>query len=88
VLKLAEPPLRGTEASTVVPFLKVTISPSGGNPEAELTVAVKVTVCPTPEGLLEEASTVLVAGLVTVSVSTEEVLERKLELPLYTAVMP
>ena len=32
--------------SKVVPFLNVTVSPSGGAPDIEVTVAVKVTGCP------------------------------------------
>lgn len=87
VVKLAEPPLKGAVASTVVPFLKLMISPSGGGPALELTVAVKVTACPTFEGLTEEAITVVEAGFVTVWVSTDEVPARKLESPLYAAVM-
>src|SRR2546427_58808 len=52
-----------------------------------VTVAVKVTFCPTTEGLIEEASEVLVLSLFTVRVRGADVLELKLVSPLYTAVM-
>ena len=87
VLKLAEPLLSATLVSVVVPCLKVMVSPSGGDPKLELTVAVKATVCPTSEGLREEASVVVVAILFTVCVSDAEVLPRKLVSPPYMAVI-
>jgi hypothetical protein len=41
-----------------------TVSPSGGAPITELTVAVKVTGCPWVDGLGEDVSVVLVAATV------------------------
>jgi hypothetical protein len=46
VAKLAEPPLNVPVPSTAVPFFNVTVSPSGGAPMVDVTVAVKVTACP------------------------------------------
>ena len=46
VVKLAEPPLNVPVPRTVVPFLNVTVSPSGGAPALDVTTAVKVTACP------------------------------------------
>ena len=43
VMKLADPALNVPVPSTVVPFLNVTVSPSGGAPILELTFAVKTT---------------------------------------------
>ena len=40
---VADPPLNVPFPSTVVPFLNVTVSPSGGAPILELTCAVKTT---------------------------------------------
>jgi hypothetical protein len=51
--------------STVVPFLNVTVSPSGMLPEVEVTVAVKVTACPTVEGFELEDKVVVVLFLRT-----------------------
>src|SRR5208337_4982991 len=65
VVKLAEPPLNDPVPSTVVPSLNVTVSPSGGAPELEVTTAVKVTACPYVDGLGEDESAVVVATLLT-----------------------
>jgi hypothetical protein len=85
VLKLAVPPLSVPVARRVVPILKDTVSPSGGEPKLELTVAVKVTVWPTSDGLREDVSVVLAVILVTVWVSEGDVLPRKFASPLYIA---
>jgi len=60
VIKLASPPLNVPVPSTVVPFMKLTVSPSGGAPAAELTVAVKVTASPEMDGFGEAVSVVVV----------------------------
>lgn len=84
----AEPPESGAVASVVAPCLKVIISPLGGAPPAEVTVAVNVTSCPTKEGLGEETSMVVVANFATTDwLSAEEVLLRLLLSPAYCAVM-
>src|SRR5208337_4789547 len=62
VVKEAEPPVSAPVPSTVAPFLKLTVSPSGGGPAAELTTAVKVTDWPSTEGFSEEESVVVVAA--------------------------
>ena len=52
VLNRATPPLIEAVPSTVVPCMKVTLSPfGGGTSKAELTVAVKVTGSPLVDGL-------------------------------------
>jgi hypothetical protein len=43
VVSVAVPPLREAVPRIDEPFLKVMVSPLGGRPEVELTVAVKVT---------------------------------------------
>src|SRR5437879_3423539 len=54
------PLLRDPVPKTTEPFLKVIISPLGGVPTPELTVAVNVTACPSNEGLGDETSVVVV----------------------------
>src|ERR1039457_4264675 len=46
IVKLAEPRLKIPDPNTVLAFMNVTVSPSGGAPTAEETTAVKVTACP------------------------------------------
>jgi hypothetical protein len=87
VVNVAMPPARDPVPSVELPSLKVTTSPSGGAPELELTVAVKVTVCPTVVGFEEDVVAVLVAILFTTCFNTGEVLEVKCASPPYTAVM-
>ncbi len=60
---LARPPNIFFVPSTVLPFLNVTIPPFGGAPNAEETVAIMTTFCPSVEGFGEDVSvvTVLVA---------------------------
>ncbi len=54
-----------TVPNVVVPAVKVTL-PKGSNPDEEVTVAVKVTLCPDAEGLTEDVSVVVVgAGFTT-----------------------
>ena len=87
VVNVAVPPAKDPVPSVVLPSLKVTTSPSGGAPAVELTVAVKVTACPTLVGLEEEVTAVLVAILFTTCFSTGEVLAVKFASPPYAAVM-
>lgn len=61
VVKLAEPLLNVPVPSTVLPSMKLTVSPSGGAPALELTVAVKVTASPEIDGFGEAISVVVVA---------------------------
>jgi len=63
------------------PFLKVTISPLGGTPPLELTVAVKMTGCPTLLGLPLDASVNVVPYLLTVCVRVAEVLAENVASP-------
>ena len=60
--------------NSAVPSMNLTISPFGGVPDEELTVAVKVTVPPKFDGLLDDESAVVVGILVTICVSRSEVL--------------
>ena len=69
----------------VLPSKNVTVPV--GTPPAPETVAVKVTVCPQRRGISDEARVVVVAARFTVCVSAADVLDPKLALPLYTAVM-
>jgi len=64
VAKLAKPPLNFLVPSTVLPFLNVTVPPSGGAPNSEATAAIKTTFCPSVDGFGEDVSvvTVLVAA--------------------------
>src|SRR5437016_1833603 len=57
-----------------------------GVPPVEVTVAVKVTDCPRPDGLSEDASAVDVEAM-TFCASALEVLAWKLPLPAYAAVI-
>jgi hypothetical protein len=61
VIKVAEPLLNVPVPSNVELSMKLTVSPSGGLPALELTVAVKVTVSPEVEGFGEDVRVVLVA---------------------------
>ena len=71
VVNVAVPLLRGPVPNTVVPYLKVTISPLGMLPPAELTVAVKVTACPAFEGFTLEDTVVVVVFLTTCDTAPE-----------------
>jgi len=73
VVKVAEPPLNEPVPNAFEPFLNVTVSPSGGAPTLEVTVAVKVTVCPKLDGLGFDVR-VVVVGLFTIWISTGDVL--------------
>src|SRR5436309_10365752 len=88
VLKEAAPlPLSGTWASTLLHRWKVTMPVGtpvpGGTDE---TVAVKVTGCPTFEGLGVEA-TIVDESLAWMNCTSDELPALKLTLPLYWAVM-
>ena len=62
---LAVPLERVPVPSKVGPLLNVTVSPSGMLPAVEVTVAVKVTACPTVEGFKLEDKVVVVLFLRT-----------------------
>lgn len=80
VAKVAIPPLRAAVPSVVEPFLNVIVPV--GVPLAAVTVAVKVTDCPTVEGFVEEAKVVVLAILFTFWLRFGEVLAAKFESPL------
>jgi hypothetical protein len=61
--------------NVIVPFLKVTV-PVGVPDVEEFTVAVNVTLWPTPEGLTDDTTDVEVAAFFTTSVNTGDTLER------------
>ena len=86
VVSEAVPALSEAVPITDEPFLKVMVSPLGGAPEVELTVAVKVTTWPTTEGLSEETSVVVVEAMIA-CLRVEEVLLVLLPSPLYFAEM-
>jgi hypothetical protein len=81
--KVALPALRARVASVLLPSRKVTV-PLGvpGAGPAALTMAVKVTVWPNPDGLSELFTLTLVAAPETVCVNADEVLPWKLLSPL------
>ena len=62
VVKVVDPLLSVPVPSTVLPSMKLTVSPSGGLPALEVTVAVKVTGWPEVEGFGEDVSVVVVAA--------------------------
>src|SRR5437870_4253674 len=87
VSQVARVPLNGVPASQVIgvaPSKKVTVPV--GVPEAELTVAVNVTVTPGADGFCDEPSTVVVAVWPTAWETAEEVLVLNVVSPLYVAV--
>ena len=63
VVKVATPPDRVPVPNRVLPLLNFTV-PVGVAPE--LTVAVKVTACPTPDGFTSEVRAVVVLALLTI----------------------
>jgi hypothetical protein len=68
VVNVAVPPLRVAVPSAVLPSRKVTVPVGVPDPGATaLAVAVKVTACPTVEGLGEELTAVVVAAWEIVS---------------------
>ena len=67
--------------SVVAPSLKVTVPVGVPDPLVGVTVAVKVTACPTVLGFGDEDSAVVVAAWPTVCVSAGEVLPVKLPSP-------
>jgi hypothetical protein len=87
VVKVALPPASGAVPRVAALFLNVTSSPSGGAMEPALTVAVKVTDCPSLLGFNEDVTTVVVADLLTVCVSTADVLVRNAASPGYLALI-
>jgi hypothetical protein len=63
VVSDATPELKAAVPRVADPFLKVTISPFGGVPEDELTVALKVIAWPTVDGFSEDVSAVVVKAM-------------------------
>jgi hypothetical protein len=86
VVKEAFPALSATVPRMLDPFLNVTVSPFGGSPDDEVTVAVKVIVCPARAGFKEDVRSVVVAARTT-WVRLDEVLAKLLGSPLYCAEM-
>ena len=76
----ATPPLSGTCDNSVWPSSNVTV-PVGVPPYWPVTVAVKVTVCPTCDGLGEEERVVVVGAFCTFCLNGVELLGRKVESP-------
>jgi len=64
-VKVAVPPVSVPVPKTVVPILNVTLSPSGILPAVDVTLAVKVTDCPTVEGFKLEDKVLVVTFFVT-----------------------
>ena len=85
VVSVATPFTSLAEPSPVVPFWKTTV-PVGTGPEAEVTVAVKVTASPTADGFRLDVKVVVVAVFKTVWATTAE-LPAVVALPVYVAVM-
>jgi len=85
VLKVAVPTLLSVPVPIVVlPSMKLTV-PLGVTPVDEVTVAVKVTSCPTLDGFGAEPSTAVVMALFTVWVKVADVLLANRASPPYTA---
>ena len=82
---LALVPITATVPNVVVPALKVTV-PNGFSPVDEVTVAVKVTLCPDEDGFADDLSTVLVEAGFTTWFKTGEVLIADASSPRYSAV--
>ena len=76
----AVPLLRLTVPNVADPFLNVTV-PVGIPPEVEFTVAINATFCPNADGLTPELIVVVVAGLLTVSTNTADVLDKNVASP-------
>src|ERR1700683_5103532 len=81
------PPASAPVPSVAAPFLNVTISPFGGTPLLELTVAVNVTLCPLAIGVAEDVTNLVVAAFATICASCGDALPLKSALPLYVAPM-
>jgi hypothetical protein len=73
VVKLAVPLFSVPAPKRIGPYMKVTVSPSGGVPALPTTVAVKVTLCPGTEGFCEEVSVVVVVVMDAGSASLKTV---------------
>lgn len=84
-MKVATPPLNVAAPRVVLPSVNVTVPV--GVPLAAVTVALKVTGCPAVEGFWEEVRAVVLAILLTVWLSTDEVLVANVGSPLYIAFM-
>ena len=83
VVRLALPLLSETATGELLSIVKVTVPAGVPTPVAAvLTVAIKVTLAPTTEGLAVELSAVEVLGRLTISFSVEDVLPEKLLSPL------
>src|SRR5688572_31266336 len=88
VFIVATPTLKATGAPTGVPLSRNCTVPLGvpAPGATALTVAVKVTACPTTDGLTDEVTAVVVLALITVWM-TLPALARKLPSPEYCAVI-
>jgi hypothetical protein len=84
---VAVPPVVVPVPSVVAPFLKVTTSPSGIEPDAELTVAVNASDWLMFDGFSEEVTTVVVANFESTDWLRAEVLPVLLISPTYCTVM-
>jgi hypothetical protein len=80
VVNVATPPLSVAGPRVVAPFLNVTVPV--GTPAEEVTVAVKVTVCPEDDGFGDEVRDSAVGALLTTCFSTGEVLALYVASPL------
>ena len=69
------PATQFAEARAVAPSLNRTLPV--GVPEAEVTVAVNVTICPKSDGFADDATVVVVGGAVTVKVFDPVLAARK-----------
>src|SRR5438067_4869485 len=83
VLKVATPEAFRLTVPTLLPSM-VNVAVPVGVPAAEVTVAVKVTDCPTPDGFWLDVSVVVVVAATT-WVTVFDVLPAKLPLAPYTA---
>jgi hypothetical protein len=73
VVNDATPPLNVPDPSVLVPILNVT-PPVGVPSYCGVTIAVNVTACPRLDGFGDELSAVIVAALLTISLSAGDVL--------------
>jgi hypothetical protein len=81
VVTLAVPPLSAVVPKTIAPDLNVT-DPVGVPVVEDVTVAVKVTACPTDDGFCDDANAVFVAALFTVCNIADDVLPASFASPL------
>ena len=88
VVKVATPPLSLPVPSVVEPSVNVTVPVGVPKPgDVAVTVAAKLTDWPNTDGLADDASTVVVASLLSTWLVTVDVLARSFVSPPYTAVI-